>query len=58
MKLKDCPECGSDDLEVDSTWCSSWVECSGCGHKLQHACSEDAICKRWNKLSKSKGESK
>lgn len=56
MKLKGCPKCGSDDLEVDSTWCASWVECRDCGHKLQHACSEDAIIKRWNRLSKVKGE--
>ena len=54
VKRKPCPECNSEDLEVDSTWCASWVSCYDCEFKLQHECSEDAIVKRWNKLERCK----
>lgn len=54
VKRKPCPECNSEDLEVDSTWCASWVSCYSCEFKLQHECSEDAIVKRWNKLERGK----
>jgi hypothetical protein len=49
---KPCPECKSTDLDIDSTWCASWVQCCDCEFKLQHECSETAIVKRWNKLER------
>ncbi|WP_416147365.1 Lar family restriction alleviation protein [Pseudomonas sp. KU26590] len=50
-KPKPCPVCESDDLEVDSsTNSASWVQCRQCDHKLQQACSEEAVVRRWNKL--------
>ncbi|WP_460060997.1 hypothetical protein [Pseudomonas sp. S2_A05] len=52
-KPKPCPECGDDDLEIDSAAnAASWVECRGCEFKLQHACSEEAVVRRWNKLER------
>lgn len=51
-KPKPCPECKSTDLDVDSTWCASWVQCYDCEFKIQHECSETAIVKRWNKLER------
>lgn len=52
-KPKPCPECGEDDLEVDSAAnAASWVECRGCEFKIQHACSEEAVIRRWNKLDR------
>ena len=51
-KPKPCPECKSADLDIDSTWCASWVQCCDCEFKLQHECSETAIVKRWNKLER------
>lgn len=51
-KPKPCPECKSVDLDVDSTWCASWVQCYDCEFKIQHECSETAIVKRWNKIDR------
>ena len=34
--MKSCPECRSNDLDVDSTWCASWIQCTDCEFKLQH----------------------
>lgn len=52
--MKSCLECGSNDLDVDSTWCASWVQCIACEFKLQYECSEEAIIRRWNKLERKK----
>lgn len=53
-KPKPCPECNSDDLEVDSAQGGSWVQCRECEFKVQHACSESAVVVRWNKIAKAK----
>jgi len=39
MKLKPCPECGCEDITIDSSSSArqSWVECSECDYKLQAA---------------------
>lgn len=50
-KPKPCPECGSDDLSVDSNKdCGSWVDCNCCDFRFLRACSEDAVIRQWNKL--------
>lgn len=51
--MKPCPECGSEDLELDSSAnAASWVQCRDCEFTLQHECSEEAIARRWNKLDR------
>lgn len=54
MVMKPCPECGSKVLDVDSTWCAAWVQCTDCEFKLQYECSEEVIIRRWNKLERNK----
>lgn len=52
-KPKPCPACGENDLEVDSAAnAASWVQCRDCEFTLQHACSEEAVVRRWNKLER------
>jgi len=54
-KLKPCPECGSDDLSIDSSNIArlSEVLCNDCDYVFQRNCCEDDIVKHWNKLSRS-----
>ena len=49
---KPCHECKSTDLDIDSAQGGSWVQCCDCEFKVQHACSESAVVKRWNKIDR------
>lgn len=54
VDAKDCPECGSDLIGVDSSYSMrvSVVSCTDCGFEMQDKCSEDALVKKWNKLER------
>lgn len=54
VKPKHCPECGSDDINVDSAQGGSWAQCRECEFKVKHACSESAVVVRWNKVLRNK----
>lgn len=53
-KLKPCPECGSEELSVDSYSgvCISEVVCNDCSYKFQSKAYEENIWKYWNKLER------
>ena len=50
-KLRPCPECGSEDLAIEScsSLCISEVTCNDCPHKFQCGAFEDNIWRHWNK---------
>ncbi|WP_330565852.1 hypothetical protein [Pseudomonas yamanorum] len=53
-ELKPCPECASDNRELDSS-CSaglSWVICRDCDFTLQKKVPAENIWRHWNKLKK------
>jgi len=49
-KMMPCPECGSDDVFVDSSGSQeiTVVECD-CGHRFQSGCYEENIARYWNR---------
>lgn len=53
QKPKDCPKCGSDDIDVDSNASMriSEVSCGDCGHKMQGKVCEESMVERWNKAA-------
>jgi transcription initiation factor TFIIIB Brf1 subunit/transcription initiation factor TFIIB len=53
-KLNPCPECGSDDLTIESSNAArlSEVLCNDCDYVFQRSCCEEDIAKHWNKLNR------
>ncbi|WP_038608943.1 Lar family restriction alleviation protein [Pseudomonas alkylphenolica] len=51
-ELKPCPQCSSDNLEIDSSssLSLSWVICNDCDFTLQKKVPEENIWRHWNKL--------
>lgn len=54
MKLANCPECGSDEVEVISERCTH-VICSRCGN-YECAPTETEAVEKWNDLAKLKAK--
>lgn len=53
IRLKDCPACGSDYIEIDSVVNGgSFIECVDCEYRLVASVSEQTLIKRWNKTDR------
>lgn len=58
-KLKPCPKCGSEELEIDScrSLCISQVFCNEGSFSFQSKAYEENIYKYWNKLDRKSSKS-
>lgn len=53
-KLDYCPECGSDDLDIDSCLSMqiSAIHCADCEYHFSRKVDEERLSKKWNKLKR------